>query len=44
MCKFTDDPKVSTQMHWESRDDTIQVTGYPRSRGRREGLRKSQTL
>ena len=37
MWKYTDDPKVSTQVHWEPREDALLVIGYPRSSGGGEG-------
>ena len=33
MWEFTQDPKVSTQVHWDPREDTFSMTGLPRVRG-----------
>ena len=43
MWKFTDDPKVSTQVHWDPGEDTLSKTDLPRVRGGSEVPRQSQS-
>lgn len=43
MWKFTQDPKVSAQVHWGPGQDALSMTGHPRLRGGSEGPRHSQT-
>lgn len=37
MWKFTEDPKVSTEVHWDPGEDALAMTGLPRVRCRSVG-------
>ena len=43
MWKFTQDPKVSTQVHWDPREDALSMIDLPKLRGGNEGPRQCQT-
>ena len=43
MWKFTEDPEVSTQVHWGPGEDTLSMIGLPRVKGRSEVPKKSQS-
>ena len=43
MWKFTEGPKVSTQVHWDPREDALSMIDLPRVRSGSEGPGQSQT-
>ena len=43
MWTFTEDPKVSTQVHWDHREDALAMIGLPRVRGGSIRPRHSKT-
>ena len=43
MWKFTEDPKVSTQVHWDPVEDALTMLGLLRVRSRSVRPRQSQT-